>query len=147
VLKNIIAIGSGVVMGLELGENARALYITRALSEVIRLGIALGADVKAFLGLAGIGDIIATASSPYSRNYTVGKRLAKGETLQHIIETSEEIAEGIATVRVTKLLADHYRVRSPILSIMHRMLFDGLSAEEALEYLMRYQFEGDVDFL
>ena len=147
VLKNIIAIGSGVVTGLELGENARALYITRSLSELIRIGTALGADAKAFLGLAGIGDVIATASSRYSRNFTVGMRLAKGETLQHIIETSEEVAEGVHTVRVTKLLADHYQVHAPILGVLHRVLFEGLSVEDALGYLMRYQYEGDVDFL
>lgn len=147
VLKNIIAIGSGIVSGLELGENARALYITRSLSEVIRIGTALGADVKAFLGLAGIGDVIATASSRHSRNFTVGLRLAKGESLQHIIDTSDEVAEGIHTVRVSRLLAEHYRVRAPILGVLYRILFEGMSVEEALEYLMKYQFERDVDFL
>jgi len=147
VLKNIIAIGSGVVSGLELGENARALFITRSLAEVIRIGTALGGDVKAFLGLAGIGDIVATASSRYSRNFTVGLRLAKGETLQHIIDTSDEVAEGINTVRITKLLAEHYKVRAPILRVIYRVLFDGLSVEDALGYLMKYQFEHDVDFL
>ncbi len=147
VLKNIIAIGSGVVSGLELGENARALYITRSLGEIIRLGTALGGDAKAFLGVAGIGDIIATASSRYSRNFTVGLKLAKGETLKQITESSDEIAEGINTVRITKLLADHYGVRAPIINIIHRVLFEDLKVENALEYLMKYQFERDVDFL
>lgn len=147
VMKNIIAIGSGVVTGLELGENARALFISRAFNELIRVSSALGGDVKAFLGLAGIGDIIATASSRLSRNYTVGLRLAAGETLQHIIETSDEVAEGINTVRITKLLADNYKVRVPITGIVYRVLFEGLKVDGALEYLMKYQFERDVDFL
>ncbi len=147
VLKNIIAIGSGAVSGMELGENARALFITRSLSEITRLGTALGGDVKAFLGLAGIGDIIATASSRFSRNYTVGLRLAAGETLQHIIETSDEVAEGINTVRVTKLLADHYKVRAPILNGIYRVLFHGMKTLDAVDFLMKYQYEGDVDFL
>ncbi|HXH19137.1 MAG TPA: NAD(P)H-dependent glycerol-3-phosphate dehydrogenase [Chitinophagales bacterium] len=147
VMKNIIAIGSGAVSGMELGENARALYITRSLGEIIRLGTALGGDAKAFLGVAGIGDIIATASSRFSRNFMVGYRLAKGDTLQQIIESSDEVAEGIHTVRITKLLADHYGVRAPILNVIYRVLFDGLSVGDAVEYLMKYQFERDVDFL
>lgn len=147
VMKNIIAIGSGAVTGLELGENARALFISRAFNELIRVGTALGGDVKAFLGLAGIGDIIATASSRFSRNYTVGLRLAAGETLPHIIETSDEVAEGINTVRITKLLADHYSVKAPITNMIYRVLFHGLSVGNAVDYLMKYQFDQDVDFL
>ncbi len=147
VLKNIIAIGSGTVTGLELGENARALFITRSISELIKIGTTLGGDVKAFLGLAGIGDIIATASSRFSRNYTVGMRLAAGDSLQKIIDTSDEVAEGINTVRVIKLLADHYKVKVPIIQIIHRVLFDRLPVNEALEFLMKYQLEQDVDYM
>ena len=146
-LKNVIAIGSGAVTGMELGENTRALLISKSLGELVRIGKALGADIKSFLGLAGIGDIIATATSSLSRNYTVGYRLARGETLQHVIDTSEEVAEGIHTVKVAKKLADHYKVRAPIIQIIHKMLFEELPAPEALEYLMKYQFEQDVDFL
>lgn len=146
-LKNIIAIASGAVSGMELGENARALLISKSLGEMVRIGQALGGDIQAFLGLAGIGDIVATASSPYSRNYTVGHRLARGETLDEIIETSEEVAEGINTVRVTKLLADNYRVRVPIIQTIYLVLFEDLPVSEGLDYLMKYQFEIDVDFL
>lgn len=146
-LKNIIAIGSGMVTGMELGENARALLISKSLGEIIRIGKALGGDVKAFLGLAGIGDILATASSKHSRNHTVGYRLANGEKLDKIIQTSEEVAEGINTVRVTKLLADNYKVRMPITQTIYKILFEGLPVNKALENLMRYQFSLDVDFL
>jgi len=95
VLKNIIAIASGTLSGLGLGENARALLISRGLVEMIYLGKALGGNVQAFIGLAGIGDLMATCSSKLSRNYTVGFRLAKGESFDHITATMDEVAEGI----------------------------------------------------
>ncbi len=146
-LKNIIALASGALTALELGENAKALLITKSLGEVVRIGKVLGGDVKTFLGLAGIGDIIATSSSTSSRNFTVGYRLAKGETLKQILETSDEVAEGINTVEIIKLLADHYRVRVPIIQVMYKTLFEGVPASEGLRYLMKYPFDVDVDFL
>ncbi len=147
VLKNVIAIASGALSGMDLGENARALLISKGLAELIRIGTTLGGDLQAFLGLAGIGDIIASASSSSSRNYTVGYRLSQGESLQQILDTSEEVAEGINTVRTAKLLADHYRVRVPIIQMLYRALFQDMPTREGLEYLMRYPFEQDVDFL
>ena len=146
-LKNIIAIASGALSGLELGENARALLITKSLSEMVRIGTVLGGDMKTFLGLAGIGDIIATSSSTHSRNYTVGFRMAKGERLQDILAHSDEVAEGINTVEITKLLADYYKVRIPITQMLYRALFENMPVEEALKYLMKYPFDKDVDFL
>jgi glycerol-3-phosphate dehydrogenase (NAD(P)+) len=146
-LKNIIAMASGALSALELGENARALLITKSLGEVIRIGRVLGGDVKTFLGLAGIGDIIATSSSTSSRNFSVGYRMAKGETLQQILDSSDEVAEGINTVEIIKLLADHYRVRMPIVQVIYKTLFEGVPASEGLRYLMKYPFDVDVDFL
>lgn len=146
-VKNVIAIASGALSGLELGENARALLIAKGLGEMVRIGQAVGASPQSFLGLAGIGDIIATASSRHSRNYTVGYRLAKGETLQQIIDSSEEVAEGIQTVKVVKKLADHYRVRAPITNVLYRVLFENMPALKALEYLMKYPFMQDVDYI
>jgi glycerol-3-phosphate dehydrogenase (NAD(P)+) len=146
-LKNIIAIASGALSGLQLGENARALLISKGLGELIRIGQAMGATPKSFLGLAGIGDIIATASSTHSRNYTVGLRLAKGETLEQIITTSEEVAEGIQTVKIIKLLAEHYKVRIPIIHMLYRAMFEDMSVEKGLQYLMKYPFLQDVDFI
>jgi glycerol-3-phosphate dehydrogenase (NAD(P)+) len=146
-VKNVIAIASGALSGLELGENARALLIAKGLGEMVRIGQAMGASPQSFLGLAGIGDIIATASSKHSRNYTVGFRLAKGETLQQIIDSSDEVAEGIQTVKIVKLLADHYKVRVPITNVLYRVLFENMPAVKALEYLMKYPFLQDVDFI
>lgn len=146
-LKNIIAIASGAIFGLEGGENAKALLISKGLSELIRLGTALGGEVTSFLGLAGIGDIIATASSRHSRNFTVGYRMAKGEKLSDVIATSEEVAEGINTVKICKALADSYKIRVPIIQALHQSLFNDLPANDALKFLMKYPFDRDVDFL
>lgn len=147
VLKNVIAIASGIVSGLELGENSRALLISKGMGELIRIGKRLGGNVESFVGLAGVGDIIATASSKHSRNYTVGYRLAKGESLSQIQSTSSEIAEGVNTTKVAKLLADHYKVKVPIIQMLYRILFHNMQVSQGVEYLMKYPFLKDVDFL
>lgn len=147
VLKNIIAIASGAITGMGLGENARALLVSRGMVEMIYVGRALGGNTQAFIGLAGVGDLVATCSSALSRNYTVGYRLAKGEALSEIIESMEEVAEGINTIRLTKKLIETYKMRAPITEALHRVLFEGLTVEEALNYLMKYPFNADVDFL
>ncbi len=147
VLKNIIAIASGALSGLGLGENARALLISRGMVETIYLGKALGGNTQAFLGLAGVGDMVATCSSTLSRNYTVGYRLAKGENIDQILETMEEVAEGVNTIKIAKRLADYYKVRAPITETLYKVLHQKLTVEEALTYLMRYPFNVDIDFL
>jgi glycerol-3-phosphate dehydrogenase (NAD(P)+) len=147
VLKNILAIGSGICSGLQLGENARALLITKGLAEIIHLSKHLGAEEKSFLGLAGIGDIIATCSSPTSRNYTVGFRLAKGENITDILQSMEEVAEGVNTIKIAHGLANHYKVNCPIIKTLYEGMYSGLSVEAGLEYLMSYKFSMDVAFL
>jgi glycerol-3-phosphate dehydrogenase (NAD(P)+) len=147
VLKNIIAIASGALSGLGLGENARALLISRGMVEMIYLGKALGGNTKAFIGLAGVGDLVATCSSAHSRNFTVGYRLAKGESLEGIMDDMEEVAEGINTIKIAKRLADHYKVVAPITKALQRVLFEDLSVEKALDSLMKFPFVEDVDFL
>ncbi len=147
VLKNIIAIAAGALSGLGMGENAKGLLVSRGMVEMIYLGKAMGGNPKAFIGLAGIGDLVATCNSPLSRNFTVGYRLAQGESLDDIIESMEEVAEGINTVKIAKKCADYYKVRAPITESMHRILFEGLSPKEALQYLMRYPLNVDINFL
>lgn len=147
VLKNAIAIGAGIASGLEMGENARALLITKGWGEMIRLGQALGSDTTAFMGLAGIGDLIATCNSRLSRNHTVGYRLAQGETLEYILETSSEVAEGVNTIRLAKSLAQYYEVKLPIIKTLHEVLYHQLPPNEALSRLMMYSYAKDVDFL
>lgn len=137
ILKNIIAIASGTLSGLGLGENARALLISRGLLEMMAIGKALGGNPEAFMGLAGVGDLVATCFSTHSRNYTVGYRLAQGETLSEVVRDMEEVAEGVNTTRVVKQLADHYQVVAPITRMLYRMLFEDLPARRALEGLMK----------
>src|ERR1041385_1778465 len=147
VLKNIIAIASGALSGLGFGDNAKGLLISRGAVEMVYLGRALGGDTKAFLGVAGIGDLVTTCNSPKSRNFTVGYRLAKGEKLQDIIDDMKEVAEGINTVRIAKMCADHYKVRALITDRLYKVLFEGHTVEEALDFLMRYPLNMDIDFI
>lgn len=147
VLKNIIAIAAGALSGMGYGENAKGLLVSRGLVEMIHLGKALGGNVSAFLGVAGIGDLVTTCNSSLSRNFDVGFRLAKGEDLQQILASTDEVAEGINTVHIAKKCADYYRVTAPITNALYRVLFTKLSMKQALRYLMRYPFNVDIDFL
>jgi glycerol-3-phosphate dehydrogenase (NAD(P)+) len=147
VLKNIIAIASGALSGLGYGENARALLVSRGMVEMIHLGKALGGNTEAFIGLAGIGDLIATCSSNLSRNFTVGYRLAKGETLSEISSSMQEVAEGVNTIRIINNFAKYYQFRAPITEKLHQVLFGQATMEEALQYLMKIPLNVDIDFL
>src|SRR5688572_1523750 len=119
VLKNIIAIASGALSGLGHGENAKGLLISRGMVEMVYLGRALGGNTKAFLGIAGVGDLVTTCNSSLSRNFTEGYRLAHGESLKDIVDNMDEVAEGINTIRVAKKCADHYKVRAPITATLY----------------------------
>jgi glycerol-3-phosphate dehydrogenase (NAD(P)+) len=147
VLKNIIAIASGALSGMGYGENARGLLISRGVVEMIHLGRALGGKTKAFLGVAGIGDLVATSNSALSRNFQVGNRLAQGMTLAEILSSMDEVAEGINTVRIMKKCADFYKVRAPITNTLYKVLFEDLTVKQGLTYLMRYPLNVDIDFI
>lgn len=146
-LKNIIAIGAGCLSGLGYGENAKALLISRGIIEMIYIGKAMGASIKPFVGLAGIGDLVATCSSSSSRNHTVGYQLAQGKTLEQSIKNIGEVVEGINTIKIAKGLIEYYQMRAPITEMMYRVLFEGLSVQKAVHYLMKYPMNVDVDFL
>jgi glycerol-3-phosphate dehydrogenase (NAD(P)+) len=147
VIKNIIAIASGALSGMGYGENAKGLLISRGAVEMVHLGKALGGNTSAFLGVAGIGDLVTTCNSPMSRNFTVGYRLAKGETLSEILNDMEEVAEGINTIRIVKKCADYYKVRAMITETLYKVLFQNLTVQEAVQYLMRYPLNVDINFL
>jgi glycerol-3-phosphate dehydrogenase (NAD(P)+) len=147
VLKNIIAIAAGALSGMGYGENAKGLLISRGMVEMVYLGRAFGGNTKAFLGIAGIGDLATTCNSSLSRNFHVGYRLAKGETLKDILGSMDEIAEGINTVQIAKKCADYYKVRAPITSTLYQVLFEEMTVKRALEHLMRYPLNVDIDFL
>jgi glycerol-3-phosphate dehydrogenase (NAD(P)+) len=147
VLKNSMALAAGALDGMGFGQNAMAFLITRGIGEIIKLATAMGGNRTAFLGLAGIGDLVATCTSPLSRNYTVGARLAKGETIEHIIATSTEVAEGIKTVNVSKKIAEQRHIRTPIIDHVYKVIYEGMSVETALNYLMEYRWGQDADYV
>lgn len=135
-LKNIIAIGAGIGDGLNAGDNAKAAFMTRGIAEIARLGMHFGADPLTFAGLSGIGDLICTCSSKLSRNHRVGAGIAAGQSLDQVLESMTEVAEGVDTTRATVHLAQQNGIEMPISSEMYRVLFEGKSPVEAVRALM-----------
>ncbi len=146
-LKNGIAVGAGILAGKGLGRNIQAILITRGLVEMVSLGKAMGASSRAFLGSAGIGDLIATATSPDSRNYALGFRIGAGEPLAKITEGSDVLTEGVRTLHIVHQLVRHYRLHLPIFTTLHHVAVGGYPVERALHYLMTYPYDIDVDFV
>ena len=146
-LKNIIALGSGILRGFGLGKNIQAMLITRGLLEMVHFGKALGSTSEAFLGIAGIGDLIATATSINSRNFSFGYRIGQGETLEQIKSSMPELAEGLRTVKIATYLAKANKMHVPITQTIYRVIYEGMEVERAIEFLMRYPYSVDVDFL
>jgi glycerol-3-phosphate dehydrogenase (NAD(P)+) len=133
--KNIIALLAGAAAGMGFGENTKALLVTRGLSEMAQYGVANGADVFTFGGLAGVGDLMATCFSPLSRNHQVGRRLAQGETLEKILATSTQVAEGVSTTKVIYHQAIDLRLDLPLVRAAYRVLYEGVTLTEALQEL------------
>ncbi len=146
-LKNIIAIGSGILDGIGMGKNIQAILITRGLNEIIHFGQKMGASSSAFLGTAGIGDLIATATSPDSRNYQFGRRIGLGEKAMDILKSSDELAEGVRTLRIVYFLLQSSKLRSPIIEVLYKIVFEGMNILDAINQLMRYPIKKDVDFI
>ncbi len=142
--KNIIAVGSGYLMGKGLGKNVQGIFITRGLHEIAHFGGMLGADKAAFLGTAGIGDLIATATSPNSRNFSFGHQLGEGKKLEDVLAATTELAEGVRTLKIAYLLAKTEKTRLPIIETLYKIVYEELSFEIALNYLMRYPYSADV---
>lgn len=135
-LKNVMALAAGVVDGLELGLNARAALITRGLAEIVRLGVAMGADPRTFYGLSGVGDLVLTCTGALSRNHAVGLRLGQGEKLETILHGMQAVAEGVRTARAALGLARRYGVDMPITQEINAVLFEGKSCRKAVTDLM-----------
>ena len=135
-LKNVMAIAAGVCDGLRLGHNARAALITRGLMEMIRLGVSLGAESKTFAGLSGLGDLVLTCTSCLSRNYTVGKRLGKGESIREILFSMRMVAEGIKTTHSAYFLSQREKIEMPITSEVYAILYQGKSPLQGLKDLL-----------
>ena len=136
-LKNVMAIGAGICDGMALGDNAKAAFVTRGLAEMVRLGVAAGAQAATFAGTAGFGDLIATCYSNLSRNNRVGLALAEGRTLEEAIESlGGQVAEGVGTTSAALEMARALGVEAPIATATARVLFDGASPQDALLELM-----------
>lgn len=145
VLKNILAIASGCLEALGKGYNTRAMLVSRGLAEMVRFGLALGAKKDTFLGLAGVGDLLATCSSTLSRNYRVGFRLGKGESLEQILSEIESTAEGISTTESVFEFAQERKISMPITEGVYRLIRKEKNPEEVLSYLMTHPRIEDIN--
>ncbi len=135
-LKNVVAIGVGIAHGLGYGDNAKAALITRGLAELARLGVAMGGDPLTFAGLAGMGDLIATCSSPQSRNRTVGVELGKGRTLDEIVAEMKMVAEGVKSTAAVNELGTRYSIELPVADFVGRVLYSGAHPADLVPELM-----------
>jgi glycerol-3-phosphate dehydrogenase (NAD(P)+) len=135
-MKNVIAIAAGITEGLGFGDNSRAALMTRGLAEITRLGAALGAQTATFLGLAGVGDLIATGGSRLSRNYRVGIGLGQGKALEDILAELGQVAEGVPTTSAIVLLGRKTGVEMPISEALYNVLFEGASVRDSITSLM-----------
>jgi glycerol-3-phosphate dehydrogenase (NAD(P)+) len=143
-LKNIIALGAGIADGLGYGDNAKAAFITRALTEITALGVALGANPLTFAGLTGLGDLIATCASPLSRNHHVGVELTKGRSLEEITKSMTGVAEGVTTTIVAHNLAQQLGLEMPITEKIYQVLYQGLSPKQAALELMEAEAKHEL---
>ncbi len=144
-LKNVMAVATGIVEGVGLGFNSRAALITRGLAEMTRLGVRLGAQQATFAGLAGVGDLVLTCTGSLSRNRALGVEVGRGATLEQALAGKETVAEGVFTTESAVQLAARERVEMPIAELVHRILFDGYSAREAVGELMARDLRREQD--
>jgi glycerol-3-phosphate dehydrogenase (NAD(P)+) len=142
-IKNVVAIGAGVLHGMGLGHNPMAALITRGLAEMTRLAVAMGGRAQTLAGLAGLGDLVLTCNGELSRNRAVGVELAHGRRLEEIVGSMKMVAEGVKTTNVAVDLAKQYGVEMPIAEQMSRMLNFGVSPREAIQRLMDRSLKGE----
>ena len=135
-MKNVIALGVGISTGLGYGDNARAALITRGIAEIARLGVAMGCNVQTFAGLAGIGDLIVTATSMHSRNNRAGILIGKGESPEQAVKEVGMVVEGINALPAAMELAEKYHVEMPIAQTVNAIVKEGMNASDALRNLM-----------
>lgn len=135
-LKNIIALGAGMVDGLGYGDNSKAAFITRGLTEMVALSVNLGASPLTLSGLTGLGDLIATCASPLSRNHYVGVELAKGRNLKEIIASMHDISEGVSTTAAVWAIAQQLQLEMPITERIYHILYNGANARQTITELL-----------
>ncbi|MFZ2511828.1 MAG: NAD(P)H-dependent glycerol-3-phosphate dehydrogenase [Gordonia sp. (in: high G+C Gram-positive bacteria)] len=143
--KNVIALACGVASGMGFGENTVATLITRGLAETMRLGIALGADVRTLAGLAGIGDLVATCSSPLSRNRTFGARLGEGASLEEAqAATNGQVAEGVKSCGSVRALAQQYDIDMPLTEAVYQVCYEGMAVQDMVGMLLGRTIKPEV---
>ncbi len=135
-IKNVIAIAAGILDGLQAGYNAKSALLARGLAEIVRLGVAMGAQPETFFGVAGVGDLATTCFSPLGRNRACGEALGKGRTLEQHMAGTPHVVEGVATTKAVFELANRHGVEMPICEAVHAVLFDGLDPVDAIGLLM-----------
>ncbi|MCU0316300.1 MAG: NAD(P)-dependent glycerol-3-phosphate dehydrogenase [Fimbriimonadaceae bacterium] len=138
-LKNVMAIGAGMSDGLGFGDNTKGAFLSRGLNEMARLGVGLGARLETFLGLAGVGDLIATACSTLSRNYRVGKGLGQGKSLESVLEDIGQVAEGVATCKIGVSLARKHGIEVPLMETILAVIEGQIAPRSAVAKLMERQ--------
>jgi glycerol-3-phosphate dehydrogenase (NAD(P)+) len=136
VVKNVIALATGMAEGMGFGDNSKAAIMTRGLAEMTRLGVAMGADPLTFMGLAGIGDLVATCSSPLSRNRTFGENLGRGMTMTEVAAITSQTAEGVTSSSAVLELAHRHGVDMPITEHVARVVHDGWAPSDMVRSLM-----------
>lgn len=142
-MKNVIALAAGIVDGLKAGDNAKAALLTRGLVEIQRLGVAMGARPETFAGLAGMGDLVTTCTSPMGRNRSAGELIGKGMKPADVIKSTASVIEGIPTTQSVMQLARRYGVEMPITEAIHGVLFEGKEVIATLSELMARQLRDE----
>lgn len=146
-LKNIYAIVAGLASALEMGENAKAMLITRGLAEMSRFAVSLGANPMTFMGLAGVGDLIATCTSNKSRNFRIGYAVGTGKTLDQAAEEVGQVAEGIYTLKLVREKSDAIGIYMPLVRGLYEILYEGASIKAVINSLMMAVQNSDVEFI
>lgn len=146
-LKNVYAILAGVAAALEFGENTVGMLLTRSLAEMSRFAVHMGANPMTFLGLAGVGDLFVTCSSPLSRNYRVGLALGRGQPLDDILGTMDQVAEGINTLGLLKAEADRRQVHMPLVKGLYAILYEHRPVAAVFDDMMHTEQAQDVEFV
>ena len=144
--KNIIAIASGLVNGQNLGKNLESIILTKGLREMLLIGQSLEIDPTAFLGLAGIGDLIATATSDDSRNYSFGYSLAQIDDIDKTMEENEDLVEGITTTAIIHYYAQKMNLNCPVVHMVYDVIYNKKKVQESLDHIYEDRTSADVDF-
>ena len=135
-VKNVVAIAAGIIDGLRFGTNAKSALLARGLAEIVRFGVALGAQSETFFGIAGVGDLATTCFSPDGRNRSCGEAIGSGMLLQEYLDTSHCVVEGVATTQSIMQLVDRFGIEAPIMTAVHSVLFENVTPRDAIQKLL-----------